>query len=105
MGGMLHRKLEDSISSDTYFHGSLSICNAVLDTMSNKNADYKMLTIYKAINLIMLGNEIKGNKVLKKLYNSFQSDKQFGKSAREEILSYMNKSQNEIMDIFFDFGD
>lgn len=102
MGGMFYRKVSDTLNSNKYFRKSLMICNAVLDTMSKNNRDYYvMLTTNKAINLIMLGNEKKGNETLKNLYDSLPDDQEFGTAAREAILLWMNKNENQILENFF----
>jgi tetratricopeptide (TPR) repeat protein len=100
MGGMLYRKVKDTVNSKEYFQKSLTICNNVLDTMSKNNRNYEMLTGNKAIDLIMLGDEKSGNEVFKNLYESLPDDKQFGTAAREAISSWMNKNQDQIMEIF-----
>ena len=93
MGGVLYERLSDTISSKKYFQKSLTICSAVLDTMNEKNRDYDMFSMNKAINLIMLGDE-KGNELLKQLYNR-QTDDSF----KELIASFMNKSKNEMLSL------
>lgn len=91
-GGLLYEKIGDTISSHEYFQKSLTICNNVLDTASNKNRDYEMLVSNKAINLIMLGDTNKANDILKKLYDS-QNDEEL----KTMTLSLMNKSKKELL--------
>jgi tetratricopeptide (TPR) repeat protein len=91
-GGILHELIDDSISSKPYFERSLTICNAVLDTMSKTNSDYEMLVGNKAMNLKMLGDEAKANELLQQLYDS-----QTNKKNREAISLFMNKSKRELV--------
>lgn len=93
MSGILYEQMGDSISSINYFQKSLTICNNVLDTMNLRNRDYEMLSMNKAINLIMLGDEVQGNQLLKQLYDS-ETD-----SALKELSkSLMNKTKKELLD-------
>jgi tetratricopeptide (TPR) repeat protein len=52
--GMLYFQLGDTTSAKRNFDNSLSICNAVLDTMQKTNRDFVLLTTNKAMNLIFL---------------------------------------------------
>jgi tetratricopeptide (TPR) repeat protein len=92
-GGILYEQTGDSISAKPYFEKSLAICDQVLDTMSSKSRDYEMLVGNKAANLIMLGDSIKANEILKKLY-TYQTDDEMKKMT----LSMMNKSKTELID-------
>ena len=91
-GGILYERIGDTISSKKYFEKSLTICNTVLDTMNKTNRDYEMLVGNEAVNLIMLGDEIKANELLKKLYDS-QTDE----ALKKMTLSMMNKSKKELL--------
>jgi tetratricopeptide (TPR) repeat protein len=92
MGGVLYERLGDTVSSKNYFQKSLTICNNVLDTMDTKNRDHDMLCMNKAITLIILGDEAKGNQLLKQLYHK-QTDDEF----KELTASFMNKSKKELL--------
>lgn len=90
--GMLYERIDDSISSRPYFEKSLAICNAVLDTMNKTNKDYDLILGNKAVNLIMLGEGVKANELLKKLYDNAPDQEHKLK------LSYlMNKSKKEVI--------
>ena len=91
-GGILYERIGDTISSKKYFEKSLTICNTVLDTMNKTNRDYEMLVGNEAVNLIMLGDEIKANELLKKLYDS-QTDE----ALKKMTLSMMNTSKKELL--------
>lgn len=43
-GGLLYEKKGDTARALQYFQKSLAICNSVLDTMSQTNRDYEMLS-------------------------------------------------------------
>ncbi len=91
-GGILYERIGDTISSKKYFEKSLTICNTVLDTMNKTNRDYEMLVGNKAVNLIMLGDEIKANELLKELHDS-----QTNEELKKMTLSMMNKSKKELL--------
>jgi len=91
-GGILYERIGDTISSKKYFEKSLTICNTVLDTMNKTNRDYEMLVGNKAVNLIMLGDEIKANELLKQLHDS-QTDEDL----RKKTLTMMKKSKKQLL--------
>jgi len=93
MGGALYELNGDTLSSKTYFHKSLTICNKVLDTINIKDREYDMIVMNKAINLIMLGVEVEGNQLLKKLYDSQTDD-----TLKELTASFMDKSKKELLE-------
>jgi tetratricopeptide (TPR) repeat protein len=92
-GGILYEKIGDTISSRNYFEKSLTICNNVLDTMNVSNRDYEMLIGNKAVNLIMLDNQLQAKEILKKLYDS-QTDPDL----KRMTLSMMNKNKKELLE-------
>ncbi len=93
-GGILYEKIGDTISSKKYFQKSLTIVNPVLDTMAVQNMNYEMLATNKAINLIMLGDNKTGNDLLKAI-----ADRQQEPELKEMILSFMNKSKKELIEM------
>jgi tetratricopeptide (TPR) repeat protein len=96
-GGILYEKIGDTISSRKYFQKSLTILNPVLDTMKVQNMNYEMLISNKAINLIMLGDNKSGNDLLKGI-----ADRQQEPELKAMILSFMNKSKKELVDMMTD---
>ena len=99
--GFLYDQIGDTISSRNDFQRSLAICNAVLDTMNSKNTAFDYLLMNKATNLVMLGDQKEGNKVLKKLYDK-QTDETFKKfygslmnKPKKEFLALLNSSNQE----------
>lgn len=98
MKGNLYEIIGDTISSKSDFQKSLTICNSALDTMSTTNRDYAMLITNKAINLIMLGDSIQANKILKNLYNTQPDDSAFDNVEKKYILSHLNKNKNQLME-------
>jgi tetratricopeptide (TPR) repeat protein len=94
-GGLLYEKTGDTVSSKNYFQKSLTICNNVLDTMTASDRDYEMLNSYKAVNLIMLGEQAKANKLLNNLY-----DNQTDTSLKKSILLLMNKNKQEFIEAY-----
>ena len=96
-GGILYEKVGDTISSRKYFQKSLTILNSVLDTMKMQDLNYEMLINNKAINLIMLDDNKRGNDLLKTI-----ADNQQEPELKELTLSFMNKSKKELVDMMTD---
>lgn len=97
-GGMFYEQIGDTVYANSYFIKSLTICNAVLDTMKNKNRDFVMLTTNQAINLIMLNDTAKANNILKVLYDNQPDDPQFDNVEKKYIQSLMNKNKKDLVD-------
>ena len=95
--GILYERIGDTVSAKEYFQKSLTICNNVLDTMTSKNRDYEMFVGNKAVNLIMLGDEIEADKILKTLY-----DTQENEETKKITLTLMNKTKKELIEQFTD---
>ena len=98
--GNLLNKIGDTTSANLNFEKSLSICNSVLDTMQETNRDYVMFVTNKAVNLIMLGDSAKANKILKNLYDKQPDNLAFDNVEKKYILSLMNKNRSELMNLF-----
>ena len=98
-GGLFYEQIGDTVSANEYFNKSLTICNAVLDTMNNKNRDFVMLTTNQTINLIMLNDSAKANKILKELYHNQPDDPQFDNVEKKYIQSLMGKNKNDLIDL------
>lgn len=90
--GILYERVGDTVSAEEYFRKSLTICNDVLDTMNRKNKDIDMVTVNKAMNLIMLGDAIEGEKILKTLYGTQQDS-----DVKKNTLLLMNKTKKELI--------
>ena len=91
--GGLYEITGDSVSANKNFQTALSLYNSITDTMSTSNRNYDMLSINKAIDLILLDQQIKGNELLKQLYNR-QTDEAY----KDLILSFMNKNRKELLE-------
>ena len=61
--------------------------------MSVKNRDYDMRLLNKAVNLIMLGEQMKGNELLRQL-----CDGQPDAALKDLALSIMNKNKKELLE-------
>jgi tetratricopeptide (TPR) repeat protein len=92
-GGVYYIKAGDSVSSTAYFKKALAILNSVLDTMNTANRDYEMLSVNKAIVMIMLGSQVNGDQILQQLY-----DKEADSADKEYLASYMHKTRAELLD-------
>jgi tetratricopeptide (TPR) repeat protein len=91
--GELYEKISDTVSAKYNFQTALSLYDSILDTMSVGNRHYDMLFMNKAIDLIMLGEQIQGHELLKQLYDR-QTDEDF----KDVILSFMNKNRKELLE-------
>ena len=100
-GGMFYEQIGNTVSATRYFNKSLTICNAVLDTMNNMNRDFVMLTTNQAINLIMLNDSTNANNILKILYDNQPDDPKFDNVEKKYIQSLMNKNKKELVDILY----
>jgi hypothetical protein len=96
-GGVFYKKIGDTISSNAYFQKSLTICNSVLDTLNTNDRDHDMLIINKGIDIIILGDQVKGKQILKQLY-----DRQTDSTYKEYIASFMNKSKEQLLNFSLD---
>ena len=94
--GILNEKLGNTISSHYYFTTAIKKYDNILDTMSTKNKYYYVHLLNKAIDLILAGQQVNGNVILKQLYN-----KESNSLNKENIQHYMNKSRKEILDDIF----
>ena len=92
-GGILYEKIGDTVRSNKYFNKSLTMYNAVLDTMNINNGDFDLLAINKALNLIMLSKHKEGNELLQKLYS-----KQTDSALQKRIFSVMKKSKKDLVE-------
>ncbi len=90
--GLLNDIQGDSYTSRKYFNESAKRYDKILDTMAVSNSGYDMLSMNKGINLIFLGEQQKGNDILKQLYIR-QKESPF----KELLASYMNKSKQDII--------
>ncbi|MBK6825879.1 MAG: hypothetical protein IPG86_02910 [Chitinophagaceae bacterium] len=94
-GGILYEKIGDTISSKKYFEKSLNILNPVLDTMTTQNIEYQVFSMYKAINLIMIGENKSGNDLLKLLIEREQEPE-----LKQNMLTFMNKTKKQLVEMF-----
>ena len=97
-GGMLYEQIGDTVAAKTYFSKSLNICNSVLDTMNRQNRYFVTVRTNQAINLIMLNDSTKANKIFKDLYESLPEDLEFDNVEKKYIHFLMNKSKKEVID-------
>ena len=98
-GGLFYEQIGDTVSANGYFNKSLTICNAVLDTMNNKSRDFVMMTTNQAINLIMLNDSTKGNNILKVLYDYVPEDLQFDNAEKKYIQSLIGKNKKDLVEL------
>jgi|ERR1035437_4668718 tetratricopeptide (TPR) repeat protein len=99
--GILSEKLGDTVTATKYYNLALDKYNKVLDTMNITNRDYNMLLMYKGIDLILVGQQAKGNKVLEQLYNNSTDNNTSKEIYKELVTLFMNKSRKDILENFF----
>jgi hypothetical protein len=92
MRGGFYKQIKDTIASKRDFEKSLELCETILDTMDNKNRSFDIVLLDKALSLIMLDNQEKGNAVLKNL-----RDKQGNNYLKEYYGSLIDKSKDELL--------
>ena len=90
--GLIYEQKHDTISSKKYFTDAIICYDKKLDTMSKSDKKYDMLLSNKAIDLIFIGEQEEGNKILKEIY-----DRHTDEDYREMVKPYMNKSKQEIL--------
>jgi tetratricopeptide (TPR) repeat protein len=98
-GGLFYEQNADTVSANRYFNKSLTICNAVLDTMNKKNRDFVMLKTNRAINLIMLNDSATANNILKVLYENQPDDPQFDNVEKKYIQSLLGKNKKYLINL------
>jgi tetratricopeptide (TPR) repeat protein len=92
--GGLYERINDTLSAKNDFQKALSLYDNILDTMGVGNRDYDMLFMNKAVDLIMLGEQAKGNVLLKQLY-----DRQTDEDLKDLTQSFMNKGRKELLEM------
>jgi tetratricopeptide (TPR) repeat protein len=92
MSGMICDQIGDTISSKKYFNQAATVYDNILDTMSTSNKNYNGFLINKAVNLIFLGQQEKGNDILNQVYNDKTSE-----ADKELVSMFINKSKQEII--------
>lgn len=93
--GVLNDLTGDSVSANKFYSEASTRYNAILDTMSSSNKEFDILSMNKAINLVLIGQQQRGNEILIKLYKK-QNDSNY----KELIASFMNKSKKKIMELY-----
>lgn len=90
--GMLYEMTGDSVSSIKHFNQADVLYDQVLDTMRSGSLNYDMTLMNKGLNLIMIGKQQEGNKLLKQLYQN-QNDTAF----KELIAEYLDMDRQELI--------
>jgi len=93
--GIIYDKMRDTISSQKYFRESENRYETILDTMNTSSKQYRSMLITKAANLKIIGQEQKGNDLLKQLRDSEKDDFQ-----KEMLDSMIIDSKEQILDDF-----
>jgi len=91
----LYYRKGDTSSANNYFRKTLALCDLVLDTINFKNrAAYEVVIMNKGVSLIFLGQQEKGNEILKQFYDS-QTDTTY----KTWTAAFMNKTKEQILDV------
>lgn len=93
--GILYDIKGDTVSSSKFFAEASAKFDSILDTMSKTSMNYDILLMNKAINLILLDEQQKGNDILKQLH-----DKHKEEGYRESLALLRNKSKQELLEYF-----
>ena len=67
--GLIYDKIHDTISSQKYFIKAEVCYDKILDTMNKASKEYDNFLMNKAVNLILIGQQQKGNNILEQLYD------------------------------------
>ena len=95
VAGIIYDKMLDTISSQKYFQESENRYEKILDTMNTSSKQYRGMLMTKAANLKIIGQQQKGNDILKQLRDSEKDGFQ-----KEMLDSMINKSKQQILDDF-----
>jgi tetratricopeptide (TPR) repeat protein len=90
--GMVYSYKGDSALANNYFIEAAKRYDIILDTMNKANKVYEMLLMNKAVNLVLVGQQKKGNEILKQLYSEQRNE-----DYKEIIALFMNKTKQEIL--------
>ena len=96
LAGMICESTGDTINSYKYFNIAVNKSKDKLDTMGIKNKKYDYLLMNEAVYLILAGQQIKGNEILKQLYEKSHDD-----LYKETIMQFLNKSRKEVFENIF----
>jgi len=95
--GLYFEKLGPTDSAKKYFTTSSSMCDKVLDTMSEKNKSYLLFASSKFIDLLMLGDFTQANYWSQKFEQV--AEKQLGKG---DIDSIYKKNKKQFLESIFE---
>jgi len=91
--GIIYEGRQDTVSSKIFFMDAIACYDRSLDTMSKANKHRNNISLNKAFNLILLGQQKSGNDILEELYDGSHDEIYKGM-----IKSFMNKSRKEILE-------
>lgn len=94
--GFLYWRTGDSVSAIDHFTKASVFFDKILDTMSKSNRSYETILSNKGVNLILIGKQEQGNKILRELYNNGTD-----KDLKKEYVQFLNKSRKEIIEELF----
>jgi tetratricopeptide (TPR) repeat protein len=96
LAGMIYESIGDTINSYKYFNIAVNKSIDKLDTMTIKNKKYDYLLMNEGVYLILAGQQIKGNEILKQLYKKSNDD-----FYKELIMQFLDKSRKEVFENIF----
>ena len=94
--GVLLDKKGDTITARGYYRKAIKKIDRILDTMSKRNFDYDFLLMTKGVNLVLLGEQEKANRIWKSQQGTDPETIVFSNS--------MGKSRRQLLDTYF-FAD
>ena len=95
VAGIIYDKMRDTISSQKYFQESENLYEKILDTLNTSSKEYSNMLMNEAVNLKIIGQQQKGNDILKRLRENEKNGFQ-----KEMLDSMINESKEQILDDF-----
>ncbi len=92
--GILYELKKDKKMALRYFKSAEQLFSKVLDTMKARNHEYDWLLFHQGLNLIYVGKQKEGNKIISEVYNH-----QLDGVLQELGRLYINKSREEVIKI------
>jgi tetratricopeptide (TPR) repeat protein len=92
--GIICEILGDSVTAHGYFVKAGELYDHILDTMNTASPDYDMFVMTVGMNKVMMGEEQKGNEILKQVY-----DRQKDPVRREAVAKFVGKNKKEMIEM------
>ncbi len=94
--GALYERIGHPSNGRKYLDIAIIQCDQILDSLQPNNNYRTFYKFFKSISLLLIGNEVAGNKLLSELHA------EEGNSPGSAALKYMNKSKAETLKIWLE---